>query len=194
MIYRFKIRFEDEEDFVSIVEVNTKHSFFHLHDIMQTAIGFNKKQDASIFTSNDNWKPLKEFSIPSNYNELIEKGEKLPLISAHIFDPYQKFIYIADKENEWVLEVELMRIADDEQNVKYPNVKRTEGFPPRQFVAEPIIDDEPSADIVDELAAMPSFDSIVPNLDKDKTKTENSELDEFPDLGDIDEIDFSEEL
>lgn len=194
MIYRFKIRFEDEEDFVSIVEVSTKHSFYHLHDIMQTAIGFNKKQEASIFTSNDNWKPLKEFNIPLNYNELINKGEKIPLISSHVFDPYQKFLYVADKANEWILEVELMRITDEEKNTSYPNIKRTEGFPPRQFVADPIIDDEPEAEVASDHFAMPSLDSIIPNLENEKEKAEPSELDNFPDLGDIDEIDFSEEL
>lgn len=186
MIYRFKIRFEDEEGFLSVVEVSTKHSFYHLHDVMQTAIGFNKKQDAAIYTSNDNWKPIKEFNIPANYQELIKQGEKLPLISSHIFDPYQKFLYVADKENEWLLEVELLKIADDEKDKAYPNVVRTEGFAPRQFVAQPILDDEESnTDQSPEPNAVPTepahHDEIEMNLE------------DFPDLGDIDELDLSED-
>ena len=186
MIYRFKIRFQDEEDFVSVIEVSTKHSFYHLHDIMQTAIGFNKKQDAAVYTTNDNWKPLKEFSIPSNYQELIKKGEKLPLISSHIFDPYQKFLYVADKENEWILEVELLKIADDEKGKSYPNIVRTEGFAPRQFIAQPILDEEESSsDKSTEPQAVPKAPSL-----KDE---EEMNLEDFPDLGDIDELDFSED-
>jgi len=205
MIYRFKIRFEDEEDFVSVVEVSTKHSFYHLHDIMQTAIGFNKKQEAAIFTANDNWKPIKEIPIPSNYFSILQENGKIPLISTHIFDPYQKFVYVADRENEWVLEVELMKIADDEAKVTYPNIKRTEGFPPRQFIADLIIDDESSADQPDtEPPAMPSFDKLSAALADDKPANESTEksesateepsLEDFPDLGDIDELDFSEEV
>ena len=192
MIYRFKIRFEDEEDFLSVVEVSTQHSFYHLHDIMQTAIGFNKKQEAAIFTTNDNWKPLKEISIPSDYTEAIHIGESLPLISKHIFDPYQKFLYLADKANEWVLEVELMRIDNDEPKVVYPRVKRTEGFAPSQFVAAPIIDD---ADVPKEdFGELPPMPNMEPNKEEINLESNDLNLNEFPDLGDIDEIDFSEEV
>lgn len=192
MIYRFKIKFEEDDDFIGIVEVNVKQSVFHFHDIMQKALGFNKKQPAALYTSNDNWKPLKEIEIPADYLDIIEKESKLPSLSQYIIDPYQKFIYMADKENEWILEVELMRIAESNSKHTYPRIVRIEGVPPRQFIADPIIDDEDSSAGLDIDLSMPPQQSQ--SSLENKADSIDLNLEDFPDIGNIDEIDFSEEV
>lgn len=197
MLYRFKVKFEDDDDFIAVIETSVKHSFYHLHDIIQEAIGFNKKEDAIIYTSNDNWKPLKEFAIPKNYEELISEGGIIPSISKFIIDPYQRFLYVADKRNEWILEVELMKIDSSNPKHSYPRIVRSEGFAPKQFIADPIADDD------EESGLDMSAPSQLPDLDLSKNAPaggdkENIEsefdLNAFPDLGDIDDLDFSDEV
>ncbi len=195
MIYRFKLKFEEDEDFTCLVDVDTKQSFYHLHDIAQEAIGFNKKEEASFFTSNDNWKPLKEIAIPQDYAAKIQAAEPLPGISKHIIDPYQKFIYLADKKHEWVLEVELVKITDAEKGKSYPSIFRKEGFAPRQFIVQPTGND----DVADtpELPEPQKADlgTEQPSANKTGNADESSvSLDDFPDLGDIEDLDFSDEL
>jgi hypothetical protein len=193
MLYRFKVKFEDEDDFIAVIETSVKQSFYHLHDIIQEAIGFNKKQEAAIYTSNDNWKPLKEFNIPNNYQELIDKGEVIPSISKFIKDPYQRFLYVADKTNEWILEIELMKIDASNDKEAYPRIVRTEGFPPKQFVADPIADDDEESGLELPLPdQMP--DLSTPNDSKSENTSGEFDLNSFPDLGDIDDLDFSDEL
>lgn len=199
MIYRFKVKFEEDDDFIAVIETSVKQSFYHMHDIIQEAIGFNKKQEASMYTSNDNWKPLKEFEIPTNYAELIADGSALPSISKFIIDPYQKFLYLADKENEWILEIELMKIDQSVDGQSYPRIVRTEGFPPKQFIAQPIPDDEMEDAPEFEIPSMPSLEDPIPKAPssekkKDNESAEDFNLDDFPDLDEIDELDLSDEM
>ena len=47
MIYRFKVRFEEEEDFERWIDIKTTATFLQFHNAIQDTIKFNKKEDAS---------------------------------------------------------------------------------------------------------------------------------------------------
>lgn len=190
MIYRFKIKFDEEEDFNAVLEVEATHSFYHLHNIAQEAIGFDKKQTALFYTANDSWKALKEIPIESDFADVINKNGSMPLIGQYINQPFQKFIYVADKENEWVLECELVLLTEGVKGKKYPSIVRTEGYAPRQFIAEPILDDEEELLKEEEEPTAFDFESIIPKASSDN---DDLSLEDFPDLEDIDELDFSDE-
>ncbi len=191
MIYRFKIVFEDEEDFERWIDIKTNASFFTFHNAIQEAIGFNKKEDATFFATNDNWKKLKEIKIPAGD---INAG-KDP-IALHVNDPYQKFIYIADISKDWTLEVSLTKILDEEAGKTYPSVFKAIGKPPRQSGL--LISEEELALESEQNAAGEKDDFELPGLGDILEEREDEDdgdvsLDDFPDLDGIDEMDFSNE-
>mgnify|MGYP001147842838 CR=1 FL=1 len=193
MIYRFKVRFEEEEDFERWIDIKTNATFLQFHNAIQDTLKFNKKEDASFYVSNDNWKKLKEIAIPAIMNE--SKTDNSPVIAAFINEPYQKFVYVADHNMEWTLEVELSKIMDETKGVKYPFIAKSFGHPPRQNGLQ-ISDAELAEDMVkNDVGIAESDDLTSPNIGNlPRTETEDSiNLDDFPDLDDIDGLDFSDE-
>ncbi len=197
MIYRFKISFEDEEDFERWIDVKTNATFYEFHNAIQDTLLFNKKEDAVFFVVNDNWKKLKEIPVPADN----PKDANCTIASA-IMQPYQKFIYVADKTMEWTLEIELNKILDETLGVVYPHVFKSIGKPPRQSGL--LLSEEELAQEMEQIEAgsrakldleLPGLGDVLGDDDDDEAKEDSDDynLDEFPDLGDIDEIDFSKE-
>ncbi|MFN6048632.1 MAG: IS1096 element passenger TnpR family protein, partial [Bacteroidota bacterium] len=60
MVYRFKIWFEDMDDVVRWIEIKPSHTFMDFNNIIQEAIGFDNKELASFFVSDDRWRKISE--------------------------------------------------------------------------------------------------------------------------------------
>jgi len=193
MIYRFKVRFEEEEDFERWIDIKTTATFLQFHNAIQDTIKFNKKEDASFYVSNDSWKRMKEITLPASANE--SKNDNSPVIAAYINEPYQKFIYVADHSMEWTMEVELSKIMDETKDVFYPFIAKSVGNPPRQNGLQ-ISEAELAEEMIsNDIGIAESDDLSEPNIGNlPRTESEDSiNLDDFPDLDDIDGLDFSEE-
>jgi hypothetical protein len=118
MVYRFKIWFEDMEDVVRWIEIKPSHTFLDFNNIIQEAIGFDNKEQASFFVSDDRWrkisevkksKPQGDMDLTGNVNAPLMDQTK---IRSCVNDPHQRFIYIFDYAVQWTLFCELISIEE----------------------------------------------------------------------------------
>jgi len=139
-VYKFKVAFEDYEDIFRVIEVKSTQTFFELHKAILDSIGFDQKQMASFYMSNDSWKRFQEITLEDMSDADDDESEKkLPIMAKsiladYIIDPHQKMIYIYDFIELWTLHVELTGIEiKDKAGVKYPVCTKTAGLAPKQF-------------------------------------------------------------
>jgi len=139
-VYKFKVAFEDYEDIFRVIEVKSTQTFFELHKAILDSIGFDQKQMASFYMSNDSWKRFQEVTLEDMSDADDDESEKkLPIMAKsiladYIIDPHQKMIYIYDFIELWTLHVELTGIEiKDKAGVKYPVCTKTAGLAPKQF-------------------------------------------------------------
>lgn len=138
-VYKFRVTFEDHEDVSRDLEIKSTQSFEELHSAILSSIGFDHKENASFFMSDDNWKKGREISLTEKTN-----GEaKLPLMKKSrlcdfIADPHQKIYYLYDFVNEWTFHVELLKIVvNEDAGVLYPRIVKINGEAPKQHDTAP---------------------------------------------------------
>lgn len=136
MIYRFKVWFEEDEDIVRWIDIKPSNTFLQFHEAIQDAIAFDKKEPASFYLSDDNWKKRMEI-ILMDMGMDDENADPKPLMKDSrmrdfINDPHQRFIYVYDFIQMWTLYCELVQILDEENGKSYPSVYRSIGKAPRQ--------------------------------------------------------------
>ena len=139
MIYRFKVWFEDMDDIIRWIEIKPSHTFLDFNNIIQEAIGFDNKEAASFFVSDDRWRKISEIkkAKPENIENDLTGNMDTPLmadtkIRTFVDDPHQHFIYIFDYNVQWTLMCELIGIEPSVEKQVYPKIYRSEGKPPRQ--------------------------------------------------------------
>lgn len=178
-VYKFKVAFEDYDDIYRVIEIKSTQTFLDLHKAILDSIGFDQKQMASFYMSNDSWKRFQEITLEDMTENDDEPEKKLPIMSKsklsdYIIDPHQKMIYIYDFIELWTLHIELAGIEiKDKAGVKYPVCSKTVGMSPKQHAKVQrfgIIDDN-------------EFDEITKNyLDKSEEpggEISDDEADEF---------------
>jgi hypothetical protein len=178
-VYKFKVAFEDYEDIYRVIEIRSDQTFLDFHKAILDSIGFDQKQMASFYMSNDSWKRFQEVTLEDMTDRDDEPEKKLPImkkskLADFIVDPHQKMIYIYDFIELWTLQIELNGIEIKEKaGVKYPVCTKTVGMSPKQHAKVQrfgIIDDN-------------EFDEITKNyLDKSEEpggEISDDEADEF---------------
>jgi hypothetical protein len=137
-IYRFKVAFEEFDDTYRIIEIKSTQTFLDFHKAILDSIGFDQKQMASFYLSNDSWKKFQEITL-EDMSEKEEDDKKIPVMKTckladFIADPHQKFVYIYDFIELWTLHVELVGIEIKEKaEAKYPVCSKTVGLAPKQY-------------------------------------------------------------
>lgn len=137
-VYKFKITFEDYEDIFRVIEIKSTQTFLDLHKAILDSIGFDQKQMASFYMSNDSWKRFQEITL-EDMSDGDEPEKKLPIMSKsklcdYIIDPHQKMIYIYDFIELWTILIELTGIEIKEKaGQKYPVCSKTSGLSPKQY-------------------------------------------------------------
>ena len=137
MIYRFKVWFEEDEDIVRWIDVQSTNTFLDFHNCILDSIGFDKKEPASFYMSDDNWKKRLEVTLVDMGLEESDQAEPKPLMKDarmrdYVNDPHQRFVYVYDFIQMWTLFCELTQILEDEKGKTYPNIFRSSGKAPRQ--------------------------------------------------------------
>ena len=138
MVYRFKIWFEHQDDVIRWIDVKPSTTFFDFHNAIQDAIGFDKKELASFFVSDNKWKKLFEITL-EDMSDSSDSDDALPAVimknaklREYVNDPHQRFIYVTDYLANWTLFCELISIADSNDKISYPFLAKSEGKAPRQ--------------------------------------------------------------
>src|ERR1035437_342680 len=126
-IYKFRVTFEDYEDVSRDIEIRSSQTFFDFFQIILQSIGFDTKQAASFFTSDDYWSKHKEITL---LKEDVEQGVKLmkdTKIASFIEQPNQRFVFLYDKEACWCLLIELIKLVPENAKAKYPLCIKSNG-------------------------------------------------------------------
>ncbi len=181
MNYRFKVWFEEEDEIIRWIDIKPSSTFEELHIAIQDAIGFDKKEPASFYISDDNWKKYTEITLADMGMEETEKsGKKLIMKNCYLKDfvdnPHQRFIYITDFIELWTLNCELQKIVDAEPKKTYPSVFKSAGIAPKQRIGAgkfKVVDDNEFDEIAGKLMA-----GIEPEYAEDDDD-DDEEKDEF---------------
>ncbi len=139
-IYKFKITFEDYEDIYRVIEIKSTQTFLDLHKAILDAIGFDQKQLASFYMSDDSWKKGQEITLEDMSDYEDDNLENLiptmanSRLADYINDPHQKILYVYDFLDVWAFNIELTGIdAKEKAGQKYPYCSKTIGVAPKQY-------------------------------------------------------------
>lgn len=136
-LYRFRVSFEDYDDVMREIDIKSNQTFEALHRAIHQSTGYDPEKSASFYISNDQWTKGEEITYLPNQKR-IDRGislmEKVRL-SSFIDDPHQKFYYTYNFDRPYDFHVELMKIIlDEDPKVNYPNIVKSVGEAPKQFI------------------------------------------------------------
>jgi hypothetical protein len=137
--YKFKISFDEMEDFERNIEILASDNFESFHQILYESIGlkghelasfsvcdtkWNKKQEITLIDMQDdseaetpNYEEEEEFSTSSNLPKFIMREA---VLKDFITDPHQNIMYEYDFVNPKVFYIELLKALPAKENAKYP--------------------------------------------------------------------------
>ena len=169
--YKFKISFDEVEDFERNIEILSSDNFESFHQILYDSIGlkghelasfaicdtkWNKKQEITLIDMQDdretetpNYDEEEEFSTSSNLPKFIMKDA---VLKDFITDPHQYIMYEYDFINPKVFYLELLKTLPAKENGEYPRCTFSKGILPEQDehnVADP--EDDFLNDFIDDL-------------------------------------------
>lgn len=148
LIFRFRVHFEDVDDVERIIDVSAKNTFKEFHNLIQNCINFDNKKPASFFKANDSWRGHEEFCTEPKESAKAAGASEL---GKFIDDPHQKFLYHYDvQEGNWHLRAEIIKLLQAEPGKIYPNVFKSVGIAPKQFVDPKKIITDPNAKLLQE--------------------------------------------
>jgi hypothetical protein len=138
-LYKFKLTFEEYEDISRVIEIKSSQTFLEFHKAILDSIGFDQKQMASFYMSNDTWKKEQEITLEDMSDDNDENSIPIPTmkdsrLSMFVNDPHQKIVYVYDFLEMWTMHLELVGIEMKEKaGVKYPLCSKSVGLAPKQY-------------------------------------------------------------
>lgn len=143
--YRFRLLFEDQEDFLRDIEIKPNQTFREFHDIIKECVGLEGNELASFFVCDRKWLKSQEITLidmmegeepvqPASDDDETTPEVKMPIkvmdqvrLKDVIEDPHQRFIYEYDFLNTKTFYLELTRILDTDPSKEYPLCVKKEG-------------------------------------------------------------------
>jgi hypothetical protein len=147
--YKFKVTFDEVEDFERNIEILASDNFESFHHTLYDAIGlignelaafsicdvkWNKKQEITLIDMKDDSEVEapdygeEEFSTASHLPKFIMKDA---VLKDFITDPHQQMMYEYDFINPKVFYIELLKTLPAKENVNYPCCTFSEGVLPK---------------------------------------------------------------
>ena len=148
--YKFKVLFDDVEDFERSIEILSSDNFESFHQILYEAIGlsgnelaafsicdskWNKKQEITLIDMHDDgetetpdYGESEEFSTSSNLPKFVMKNV---VLKDFITDPHQHIMYEYDFINPKVFYIELLKTLPTQENGDYPRCTFSTGVLPK---------------------------------------------------------------
>jgi len=139
--YKFRLLFDDVEDFVRDYEILAEQTFKDFHDIiLQSISGLDMRELASFYVCDRRWEKAKEITlIDMDEDENLDKSiAYLPkyvmseaILSDFIDDPHQRLIYEYDFLNIKTFYVELLKAFESDPEKAYPRCTFSSGEMPK---------------------------------------------------------------
>ena len=188
IVYKFRIVFEEHDEVVRFIEIDSTSSFADFHKIIQQSIGFDASKQYDFYLSEDSWRVGEKVCS----NEPDSKVPEKTILNKYINDPHQKFVYIFDPELNWVFFIELIKIQKAEPSKKYPLISRKEGEAPKQYKLKGKEPGATAKNEYDKLAEMLIASRMLENIEADKSNVkEEEEIEIEEELDDDIELDES---
>lgn len=181
-VYRFRLLYEDHEDFLRDFDILSSQTFADFHNIIKQSIELPGNELASFFVCDRNWRKKREITLINMHNEAQEEADyeerrgpkpaRIPVtemdkvrIKDIIDDPHQRLLYEYDFLNPKVFFIELTRILEASIKEQYPLCVKSTG---KLTLNAPILPILETIDIEDaEIALITEFDDIMNNDDED---------------------------
>lgn len=185
-VYRFRILFEEQEDFLRDIEIKPGQTFKEFHDVILKSLDIDGSELASFFICDPNWRKQKEITLidmgikepDADFDEDLRGPISVPMpvfimeevkIRDMIEDPHQRILFEYNFLNPRTFYVELVKIADADPKKNYPVCVKKEGTltpaPAPNFYS--FLDDP------DEDAMLGELDKMIENGDLEEEIDEN---------------------
>ena len=155
--YKFRVYYDEVEDFVRDIEILSNDNFENFHKILLSSIGLDGQELASFYICDSKWNKQKEISLMDMGDDSekeepeYEEGDeyslrsKLPisvmkdsLLKDFITDPHQHIMYEYDFLNPKVFYIELLKVLPAEDGVEYPRCTNKVKELPKQMKQQPL--------------------------------------------------------
>jgi hypothetical protein len=165
--YKFKVTFDDVEDFERGIEILASDNFETFHQILYESIGLAGNELASFSICDAKWNKIQEitlidmqddseteapdygdeeeFSTSSNLPKFIMKDA---VLKDFITDPHQHIMYEYDFINPKVFYIELLKTLPAKENALYPRCTLSESVLPKPN--EPVASANPEDNFMNE--------------------------------------------
>jgi hypothetical protein len=137
-VYKFKVTFEDQDNFFREIEIKATQTFEDLHNLLLECGDFEGQELASFYLCDSQWKKMQEITLfDMNIEDDDEKTRNAQ--KKHIFtmadtrlkdlinDPHQKIIYVYDYLEMWTFHIELFKILESDDKINYPRIVKSAG-------------------------------------------------------------------
>lgn len=150
--YKFRVYFDEVEDFVRDIEILSNDNFESLHQILYQSIGLEGNELASFSLCDSKWNKQNEITlIDMKDDEVADTPEydeedgyatkthlpkfimKDSILNKMISDPHQHILYEYDFLNPKVFYIELMKVAKADDGVNYPRCTHKEQELPKSI-------------------------------------------------------------
>jgi len=127
-IYRFRILYENENDFYRDIEIASNQTFEDFHHAILQAIEFDGRELASFYTCDEEWNKEQEITLL----DMSEEEHKLNIMSESVIadfinTPNQKLIYSYDFLNLCTFYIHLVKLVPADKNTTYPRCVNSKG-------------------------------------------------------------------
>ena len=202
IVYRFKVTFENNDDFVREIDLSADQNFFDFYSSIIENLKLDKNLSTAFFLCDHKYRKKKSISLPSEKVSSEIKGEEeeensdaieLTMDKCHlneyIDDPHQRFLFIYDIAADWNFYIELIKILPVHNQNIYPQIVKSVGPTPSELVKKtiPLPGEDPTDD--DELE---ESDPGVMDSEEEESHTSASLYDE-EDLEDLNDDAFYNE-
>jgi hypothetical protein len=185
--YRFRILYDDQEDFLRDIEIKPGQTFKEFHEIILKSVGIEGQELASFFVCDRKWNKQQEITLINMLDDAeIPKAEEedeegspnihIPVsvmesvkIRDVIDDPHQRFLYEYDFLNPRIFFIELTRILDADERKVYPLCVKQEGA----LAAAVVPNYESFLDDPDEEAMLSELNDLIKEGDMEEEVDEN---------------------
>jgi hypothetical protein len=143
-VYRFRLLFEEQEDFLRDIEIKPGQTFKDFHDIILQSVDIESNELASFFICDPGWSKQREITLidmglkvpDTDFDDDDRKPVEVPIpvmimedvkIREVIDDPHQRILFEYNFLNPTTFFIELTKIVEGDPKKQYPACVKKEG-------------------------------------------------------------------